>query len=149
MGSAKAPGMGIVERTFSGLHALPGEAAPAPFELSCRVVRSVGGQESMHIQGWVTLQGQRCSVSILGACLPRQPLLGREEAVALAAVAERCTALAQGPGHCPGQPLLGRSPCPGRAAASASGAAAVMRAGRYIAPDDRVRSPPDPAAAGA
>ena len=80
--------MSITKQIFCGRLAAPDGGAPATFQVTCRLVKSLGGLESMHILGWVAVDGTRSPVSKLGITLAGASMHGKEREIAVAYLAE-------------------------------------------------------------
>jgi hypothetical protein len=90
--------MTITRHVFSGLLAAPDGGAPATFEVTCRLVKSLSGLESMHIVGWVDVDGARSPVSRMGVTLSSAAMRGRERGIAMTHLAAEVLRLQGLPG---------------------------------------------------
>lgn len=80
--------MTITNQVFCGHLAIPPGGVPSTFEVTCRLVKSQGGLESMHIVGWIAVDGARSPVSKMGLTVPGRTMHGMERDIAMAHLAE-------------------------------------------------------------
>ncbi len=79
--------MSIIKHFFRGRFAAPARAL-APFEVTCRLVNSCNGLESMHVTGWVAVDGIQTSISRIGIVSHGLSMLGLERSIVMEQIDE-------------------------------------------------------------
>jgi hypothetical protein len=80
--------MTITKQIYWGSYMAPEGGNAWPFEVTCRLVQSQSGLESLHIQGWIGQDGARNPLSKLGITMPGETMRGKERSIAMAHIAE-------------------------------------------------------------
>lgn len=84
--------MQVSQQIYCGQHGgVPG-GLPAPYQVTSRLVTCRNGLESMHLNGWVTVEGARVELVVLGITSPDTTLHGKERAIVMGHVARICSA---------------------------------------------------------
>lgn len=79
--------MSITKQVFRGQFDQPQAGAAQRYELTCRLVTTQHGLESLHVTGWLAVDGAQTEVSLLGITSPGSTMHGRERAIALSHLA--------------------------------------------------------------
>jgi len=82
--------MSITTQIFCGQLEQQGTSSPRHYEVTCRLVTNQRGLESLHITGWVAVDGARREVALLGLTSPEATMHGRERVIALERIAQLC-----------------------------------------------------------
>jgi len=90
--------MTITKQVYKGVFAAQYGAAPSPYEVTCRLVTTRLGLESLHITGWVAVDGAQNELSILGITSREATMHGLEHSIAMGHIAQLCEGRTQAPG---------------------------------------------------
>ena len=89
--------MTITKQVYKGVLTAHESAATSSYEVTCRLVTTRLGLESLHLTGWIAIDDAQIEVSILGITSRESTMHGREHSIAMEHLGRLCRGQAQGP----------------------------------------------------